>query len=294
MATNWTELTNSQEYWLDKHGRWWGVRRFDSPDNNIVDNRDDLKTKSWTVNSIALTPRKLRIVSKTEHPGRSVIELHYHFPDNPYDYTSGQAHMSIQSWGAEERLTHDKNGDKLETEPDTDGLFWRVVQGTNIVLQAQSKIVITTAYAAESIDWATIVGLIGKTNSAQLSQTGFLTIEPGELLLLGAGVPDMYVLNSDNENVPIRYEFAYRPGGWPTTKAQKYWRGAIKEYVMHDTDDPDGDRKYLKSDGSGGDSENPDAFRMVVKDRPLGAPEARVIQDATGNFATLYGLLTWS
>jgi len=296
MAISWIETRNSLEHTIDNRGRWSGVRRFHSSEADLVDNRTDLRTETWTVNSITMNPKKVRVVSRDpEQPGAAIIECHYRFSDNPYDFTDTKARMAILSWGKEELMTYDNSDTPLavNTEPDTDNEFFRPTEGSPTQTVTRSKVILKTAYPVASIDWSTITSGFGKTNSAQLAKAGFLTVEIGEMMLLTAGVPDMYVFNDDDAIVPIRYEFEYRKGGWPDLKAQKYWRGPRKALIMHSTDNPDGARVYMKEDGGVAANDTEAAYRIITKDWAIDAPSDRV-RHKTHDFSTIYAMLSWS
>jgi hypothetical protein len=295
------EHADSQRYWVDYRGRWFGYRKYSCLDADAATHRATLQTTAWTVNSISMRPRDVNVYPDMSCPGTSIIVCRFHFEDNPWQYRTGAATLGILGNGVPYRMLKDVDGKVIEG-PSSDaaeaaaGIYYRIVTGSNIILKDRAFIAIKTGYAPANLAWATWNGWYGKTNSAQLTLTNFPTIEIGELKCISVEVPSYEFLDPTTQVVPVIFKFEYRKGGWPTLTVEKVKDEIIKQYVLSPNDDPtSGTRTYIKPDGTDTTTASEAKWRTITRTR-------RVVQDAdagartlhnTADFSSIYTLLAW-
>jgi len=240
-----------------KEGKWHGERVYHVPTGVLNDNLALLRVLGWSVNGITMTPRYMEVDEKSEEaPGAARVTLLYSFADNPDAYQDGRAVLSILGYGVEEKLKYGWTAagavdldQPIETEPDKEGFFWRVVEGSNVYAQPEGKYILRLAVAQSSINWGNSYNAIWHTNAGALVVGGQQMAAVGELLLTNVEIPEYFTWDADDAIVPLRYTFTFRKGGFSKLKSQKFRKELLKEYVYHESDDPIGWEKWIKDGG---------------------------------------------
>ncbi|KAF0156310.1 MAG: hypothetical protein FD189_1115 [Elusimicrobia bacterium] len=302
-STTRVEWADSQISSVDYRGRWTGLRRWECPDADAVTHRTALLAASWTVNGIAMRPRSVRIDPDMACPGYSTLTCEYHFDANPWHFRTGAATLGIVSNGVPFRMLHDVStpprvieGPSDVAAEAADRIFYRIKEGSNIILKERAFLTVKTGYAPANLAWTTWLGWSGKTNSGALSLANFPTIAIGKLKCLSVEVPSYAFLDPDSQVVPVIFRFEWRKDGWPTLTCQKVKREAILQRVLSPNDDPASvTRTYIKNDGSDTTTASEAKWRIVYEVRLVKQDAdagARVLHD-TADFSSVYTLLAW-
>lgn len=253
-------FTSRRRRYSIKDGKWSGQRVFDCPrDDALNTNLDLLQVLRWNVYGLPMVPRFMDVEDRPEDaPGYVQVTLTYSFADNPTAYRVNKATLSILGYGVEQKLSHSllENGapnesEPIETRPDQDGFYWRVVEGSNEVLRPEGKFLFRTAVPQSNVQWANAYSGIGHTNATACMVQGQEMAKPGELLLTNVEIPEYYLFDTDDPIVPVRYQFLFRKGGFANLKTRKFRKEPVKEYVYHEDDDPIAWAKYLENPALG-------------------------------------------
>lgn len=305
------EITDSQNHSVRDTGFWSGYRKWSTPDADIITNRASVMTASWTVNGIALLPKRTSVAPDLACPGTSIITAHFDSAESPYNFTVNRVRLSVKtemSWAEARKITAGWINGGEPTDLDK-GKFWKPIQGSDQIPIPKTLVWLKTAYT-RPLTWSSSMGLVGKTNSGTLSN--ILGAAAGELLCLACDVPETFLVDTNNSVVPVIYTLAYKKDGWNkdfnanVLKVAQFQRMPKQRYVLHPSDAGGTTRKWLKSDGTAADGTveatrdvQPDSTtdavtRVTLEDTKLVGTEAsRTIFANDGDFSALNTNVYW-
>ena len=317
------ELANSQSHSVDYQGKWNGIRRWSTPDADLVTNRDALRSASWTVNSIAMIPHEVYSEIDAQCPGTSIITCRFAFPEDPNRFEVGKGYLSVLVDTVAMRAktiagAASPPGAAEYIEGDTDpnlllGLHWKPVQGSNIVRVRRVIVRVTTAFSRTAFDWDTHISNYYDTNGRAKKNSdacaNILKAKAGELLMLGAEIPRAFVLDSNNTKIPVIYTMLFAPGGVEKDMAgqalmvAQFHKALAMKYVLHPTDTA-GTRLWMATDGSAiaGTDSGPNLpplggktakYRIAAVDKMLSAAAASRTLYAEVAYASINSLIWW-
>lgn len=294
------ELSHSQDR-EGKYKHFWTGRRDWTVSKAEVDAAEDyLWEENWTANEHVMRPLRVRVVADDpSNPGNSRLIVRYKTNYNPSVHPLGKATLSVGSKSNWVKRLKDDSSPALviESEPDVNGYFFKPVAGSNLVLTPNTALRVNTAYVQGAIEWATFLGLVGKSNDSILTNIGNAAVDT--LLLAGAGIPEFFLYNSDSETVPFFYELWYDPRGWSGTILVGRFRRRLKSQpVLWETDEDN--TAWMDIDGNevaSGNGVPATAKRRVVSvteqvDLPGGDDGTRILV-TKADFSALWGFLTW-
>jgi hypothetical protein len=309
------ELGYRKEVLGEDSATWTGRREFKCPKSEAEQHEVGLWTEPWNINSSSgpVFPRTIRVKRNNENdPGESLIIVTYRSFTGGGGYTPGRASLSVRTntqamkmvfseneYIIDEDLTPSEDTKYVidgEIDSDDDGniQYHRPQAGAMIYLKPNSQIVIKTAYYKNEINWNTILGLIGCTNSGTMPNIG--NAGPGTLRLMEAGIPKYmldYVASSD-VTIPIQYVFGFEQGG--------HWGCAQRKIQVNKYSKKPSYVPVNAADGSGyvSDDDNDDVVQDVTQAKHATVMREKVIVNydriavlRTASFSALYGLLQW-
>ena len=226
LPTKWKEVEKSYERGSADANYWTGFRFYEGPQGaDQLDAFSYLDTATWTTpEGAVMIPRRLRIIQNSPNGGSvgnipaSRIEVGYRTSYNPATNPAGSATLSVSTQPRQAKSFKDINGKIVESTPDTNGLYYRVKRGSNLIIRNRSVLIIRTAFdvTASRTVWKTICDRIDLINSDSLTK---LNMTPGQLRLISAEVPKYFLYNSAVKYVPINYAFWYEEDGWNTLRS---------------------------------------------------------------------------
>ena len=159
---------------------------------------------------------------------------------------------------------------------------WRIVQGSNLVLQPQAQLEVITV--AETLDLGSVYDKIGKTNSNTLANFG--NAKKHTLMLVGFKACGTFV---NRLYWQLHYFFIWNPGatedggGWrQALKVKKFKKRPVRVQVV----DENG---VAVGNGDGGNQSTIIGWMQVDNDKP----ESRDVSWGSASFADLNGMLAW-
>jgi len=192
------------------------------------------------------------------YPGFSRITASYMRRNmyNPYVFPVNSTTIEVRADPQEEEIT-DAWTDASRTVPapcnrldpeKPHRFFWRVVEGSAIILKANSTIILRTAILPVNLNWPDLIARFNEINSDTISAIG---AGPGSLMLLDAYIPHVYLLSPDSTYIPIALGFRFEPspGFSKTIRTQKFER-VVYQIPIHAWNEGniDGDELVKKDD----------------------------------------------
>lgn len=323
MAVTYVELESSRTHSVNQYGQWEGSKEFSSPRADVETNRELIRAVTWSVNTVALTPKRVYVSAWQDPtcPGNSRIRAVYSNMENPERYKVGKSYLSIHVDTRRRIMDSDLDTTAarqvFSTQPAADGTYFRPIKGSDLhfVPIPQAVVRLTTAYSTASIDFATMYGKAGKVNAAAVSVAGKVLFAIGTLKLMSVDIPQWYTWDADSAIIPIIYTFSFRPETWAgagssvsgdklktaASYAGKYRKGVIKDYALSPNDAPtSATRTYIKPDGSDTTDSALAKFRLIKVERPAylnaGTDDGSRKVAQTADFATggMFEILAWT
>jgi len=249
LGTGWVEIERSFDIGSAEAAYWTGVRRYVGPKGTqALVSMTHLGTTTWvadtgTGTTTTMIPRRVRKLNNAREGGSvsnvdcSEIEVLYRSAYNPSTNPYNSATMTLSAQPVEFKDRKDINGKVIEgPHPTEEGMYFKVVKGSNLRIGVRSVITIRTAYAKATVNnhWDTYLDMVGKVNDAALPKLGMAI---GELRLIAVEIPKVYLYNSAVDFVPVNFLFWYMPGGWDTSiTVEKYYRGLKAVKVVDSID----------------------------------------------------------
>ena len=273
-----------------------GVRKWEC----AKDDEDDAEDYRWANRSWAVNDHVMRMTGLDVDPrarvGKALLVGHYETLYNPATHPVGRATIAMVVGGDKTRVLKDVFGNPIWSQPGTDGKFVRPIDGDNFKWDSITIIKLRTAYPYAKLRWSTILAAQNTYNKDALPNLGGAAA--GTLLLMGAKIPNYYLLDNDSSIVPIEYFLAYKVSKWSAPIWCQKFRRIVSVEPAVATIDEDGDPELYWS-AAGDHSETvdnvADAYHhAVTRDKDYDNPVPRwVYKDDTTEFEHLAGLLAW-
>ena len=218
----------------------WQTWECDRGDEDALESY--LEGSTWTVNGHVMVTKSITVLPQGEE-GLAIVRAEYGTFYNPWTHPVGKATISVRTTSAKTPAAARPVADvkdatgavvweartsrMLPTEPgEDDGFYydWAETTAPPKTLQHGSVVAIRTAYRRAGINWNMILGAYDKVNMYTLPNLG--NAAPRTMKLIGASVPQYFVLGDAFDIVPINFLMQYDEEGWTTDRAyaQKYRR----------------------------------------------------------------------